>query len=208
LQLESNHTITKNLQDAVIYMNSRLANFYSTKGSLSTIQMLFTDYIINFYPTFLQHPSDIETNRLTLYSLVTSVAAICLLMMGYWIYTALVIDKKRYDIMIWFLDIPIPYVSHLSNHCDRYLKEFVSIKDWMKRGISVDEDDELSEEYVVKKNTGNDEDEIEEQIKARKSLISKNKKATLLSKITLGSFKVIWLLIYGLSFSCLMLSFT
>lgn len=30
--------------------------------------------------------------------------------------------------MIWFLDIPIPYVSHLGTHCDKYLKEFMGIK--------------------------------------------------------------------------------
>lgn len=39
-----------------------------------------------------------------------------------WISVSLMIDKKRFDIMIWFLDIPIPYVSHLGAHCDKYLK--------------------------------------------------------------------------------------
>jgi len=38
-------------------------------------------------------------------------------------------------------------------------------------------------------------------MKVRKSLISKNKKETLLSKINLTALKVLWLLFYGLLFS-------
>jgi hypothetical protein len=49
-------------------------------------------------------------------------------MMWYWVYISLLIDKKRYDIMIWFLDIPVNYVTYLGNHCDKFLKEFVSSK--------------------------------------------------------------------------------
>ena len=56
---------------------------------------------------------------------------ISFLMISFWIYISLQLDKKKYDIMIWFLDIPIPYVSHLSLHCDKYLKEFIGIKELM-----------------------------------------------------------------------------
>lgn len=125
-------------------------------------------------------------------------------MMGYWIYIGVLIDKKRYDIMIWFLDIPVPYVTHLGNHCDKYLKEFATIKELTQRGISMEEEEDSYEEYSNKKNV-NDDEEIEEQIKARKSLISKNKKETLLSKVNISSLKVIWLLIYAGCFSVLLL---
>lgn len=47
---------------------------------------------------------------------------ITFLMIFFWIYICLLLEKKKYDIMIWFLDIPIPYVSHLLSHCDKYLK--------------------------------------------------------------------------------------
>lgn len=78
--------------------------------------------------------------------------------MGYWIYISLKIDKKRYDIMIWFLDIPIPYVAHLGNHCDKYLKEFVSVKELGNKGIPPDEEEDSYEEYAAKKNTTDEED--------------------------------------------------
>lgn len=132
------------------------------------------------------------------------IALLAIVMMGYWIYIGVLIDKKRYDIMIWFLDIPVPYVTHLGKHCDKYLKEFATIKELTQRGISLEEEEDSYEEYSNKKNA-NDDEEIEEQIKARKSLISKNKKETLLSKVNLSSLKVVWLLIYAGCFSILLL---
>ncbi len=82
-------------------------------------------------------------------------------MMLFWIYISLIIDKKRYDIMIWFLDIPIPYVAHLGNHCDLYLKQFVTVKELTQKGISLDEEDDNFEEFSNKKNNGNaNEEEI------------------------------------------------
>jgi hypothetical protein len=59
-------------------------------------------------------------------------------MILYWIYITLKMDKKRYDIMIWFLDIPVTYITHLGNHCEKYLKEFVSIKELTSKGIPLD----------------------------------------------------------------------
>lgn len=86
------------------------------------------NYISNIYPAFLNYPTQISLNIEVTYILSSLVLLITILMMGYWIFISLKIDKKRYDIMIWFLDIPIPYVAHLGNHCDKYLKEFVSLK--------------------------------------------------------------------------------
>lgn len=81
------------------------------------------------------------------------VLGITLAMMFFWIYILLTIDKKRYDIMIWFLDIPIPYVSHLGNQCDLYLKQFVAIKELQQKGVPLDDDDDNIEEYTA--NRGN-----------------------------------------------------
>jgi hypothetical protein len=80
-------------------------------------------------------------------------------MMSYWIYIGLLIDKKRYDIMIWFLDIPVPYVTHLGSHCDKYLKEFATVKELTAKGVPLEEDEESYEEYSVRRG-GNDDEEI------------------------------------------------
>jgi hypothetical protein len=73
-------------------------------------------------------------------------------MIFFWIYICLLLEKKKYDIMIWFLDIPIPYVSHLLTHCDKYLKEFIGIKELMEKSVNVDEIDENQyHEYDQKK---------------------------------------------------------
>lgn len=81
-----------------------------------------------------------------------------LLMMLFWIYILLTIDKKRYDIMIWFLDIPIPYVAHLGTQCDLYLKQFIGIKELQKKGAPLDDEEDYLEEYTNKKNGPNAND--------------------------------------------------
>ena len=53
-----------------------------------------------------------------------------------WIVIILQINKKKFDIMIWFLDIPIPYVKYLGSHCDRYLKSFLPCKELKEKGIN------------------------------------------------------------------------
>ena len=54
--------------------------------------------------------------------------------------------------MIWFLDIPIPYVSHLLCHCDQYLKEFIGIKELIEKSVNLDEIDENQYQEYDQKN--------------------------------------------------------
>lgn len=103
-------------------LNSRLLSFYQSPGLSSSIETIFMNYIANIYPAFLNYPTQVTFNLSLIYVLTCMVFLIAILMMAYWIFISLKIDKKRYDIMIWFLDIPIPYVAHLGNHCDKYLK--------------------------------------------------------------------------------------
>lgn len=55
-----------------------------------------------------------------------------------WVYSRVTIDKKKNDILIWFLDIPIDYISYLSENCDRYLKKFLTIKEISTKGIKIE----------------------------------------------------------------------
>jgi hypothetical protein len=64
-----------------------------------------------------------------------------------WVLIRLLIDRKKFNIMLWFLDIPIPYVTFLSEHCDRYLKNFLGSKELMEKGINFDNTDVFMEEY-------------------------------------------------------------
>ncbi len=45
-----------------------------------------------------------------------------------WIYSIMKIDQKRFDIMIWFLYIPVDYVIYLQNNCNRFIKNYIPIK--------------------------------------------------------------------------------
>ncbi len=103
-------------------LNSRLIQYFSNPGNNNLINSVYNNYLNNIYPAFLNYPTNIEFDKFKAYIFTSLVFFISLFMMAFWIYIGLKIDKKRYDIMIWFLDIPVPYVSHLSNHCDKFLK--------------------------------------------------------------------------------------
>lgn len=129
LILENGMNTTKNLKDAVILLNSRLMSYFMTQNSnTSTITSVFKNYINSIFPAFLNYPNTLDINTSLSFIMGGVALALTISMMLYWIYISLKIDKKRYDIMIWFLDIPIPYVTHLGNHCDKYLKQFIGVK--------------------------------------------------------------------------------
>ena len=101
--------------------------------------MVLNNYFNNIYPAFFRYPTYLPDKSKISYIFGGSALGITCIMMAYWIYISLKIDKKRYDIMIWFLDIPIPYVAHLGNHCDTFIKQYVSVKELGQRGISEDD---------------------------------------------------------------------
>jgi hypothetical protein len=142
MQLENNFTVSRNLKDAVVLMNSRLLSYFESPQTPRFVQTIFLNYISAIYPSFLNYPGSVTVDLIAELSLTGCVILIAILMMSYWVYIGLLIDKKRYDIMIWFLDIPVPYVAHLGNHCDKFLKEFVTVKELTQRGLKLEDDDD------------------------------------------------------------------
>lgn len=57
-------------------------------------------------------------------------------MVGLWIYNVMCIDKKCFDIILWFLDIPITYVTYLQANCSTFIKSYVQVKELMDKGIN------------------------------------------------------------------------
>jgi hypothetical protein len=159
LTMENNLTVTKNLKDAVIFLNSRLMSYFlDPTNNQENLLTIFYNYFSNIYPAFINHPSGLSIQTSFSYYMGAAALGITIFMMLFWIYISLTIDKKRYDIMIWFLDIPIPYVSHLGTQCDLYLKQFLSIKELSQKGIPLDEDEDNYEEFSNKKNNPNEEE--------------------------------------------------
>jgi hypothetical protein len=136
LQLENNLTVARNLKDAVILLHSRLLSYFQQPGSPLSVSSIFTNYIAAIFPAFLNYPGSASFDLVSLWGLGGVVLVMGAAMMGYWIYIGLLIDKKRYDIMIWFLDIPVNYVAFLGSHCDKFLKEFMTTRELARRGIS------------------------------------------------------------------------
>ena len=104
------------------------------------MRLVFNNYFNSIYPAFFRYPTIFDDLSYLSYVFGGAALAITCLMMTYWIFISLKVDKKRYDIMIWFLDIPIPYVTHLGNHCDLYLKQYMTVSELTQKGIPLDED--------------------------------------------------------------------
>jgi hypothetical protein len=117
-----------------------------------TLSNVYYNFVNFIYSAFTLNPLQKNFDIIYPYLFFGLAVFITLLMIFFWIYICLLLEKKKYDIMIWFLDIPIPYVSHLLTHCDKYLKEFIGIKELMEKSVNVDEIDETQyHEYDQKK---------------------------------------------------------
>jgi hypothetical protein len=102
-------------------MHSKLLEYFNS-GKSYTLKNVYYNFVNFIYRAFINNVLYVKINRLLPNTIFGIIICITLLMICYWIYISLQLDKKKYDIMIWFLDIPIQYVTHLSLHCDKYLK--------------------------------------------------------------------------------------
>jgi hypothetical protein len=62
--------------------------------------------------------------------------SISLAVVGVWIYYIMAIDRKCSDIILWFLDIPIPYVTYLQANCNTFIKTHTPVKELIEKGIN------------------------------------------------------------------------
>lgn len=108
----------------------------------------------------------------------------------------MLIDKKCSDIILWFLDIPILYVTYLQNNCITYLKSHTPVDELLEKGINFHDKNLFLEEF----NTGSDKEEdneFNEENKSRKIMIARYKKKTLISRCNFMYVQMVWLLLYS-----------
>ncbi len=117
-----------------------------------TLNNVYYNFVNFIYDAFSKNPLHKKFDHIYPHIFFGLAVFFTLLIIFFWIYICLLLEKKKYDIMIWFLDIPIPYVSHLLCHCDKYLKEFIGIKELMEKSVNVDEIDENQYQEYDQKN--------------------------------------------------------
>ena len=128
-------------------MYSLLIDHFSSNSS-ENFDTLCSNYIKYFYPAlnFIEKSTRSKSLPLFLSFILSAFFGLTILII--WVYIRLLIDKKKLNILLWFLDIPIPYVTYLSDHCDKYLKAFMDNKELSEKGINFDNVERFSEEYV------------------------------------------------------------
>lgn len=75
----------------------------------------------------------------------------------------------------------------------------------MEKGITLEEELQHFDEYSD--NESNKENEVEEQQKVRKTLILKQRKQTLISRIDSSYIKVCWVLLFGTLYSIICVAY-
>jgi len=110
-------------------------------------------------------------------------------MVAIWIYNVMKIDKKCFDIILWFLDIPIAYVTYLQINCNTFLKSYLQVKELIERGINFHDKNLYLDDYKP----------------TLKIMIARYKKKTILSRCTFVYVQMLWLLFYAALMSILFL---
>ena len=109
------------------------------------------------------------------------------------------IDVKCFDVILWFLDIPVAYVGYLQANCNTYIKSRVPVKQLIEKGINFHDRHLYLDDYQTDPDTT--DDMFNEESKSRKTMIARFKKKTLLSRCQCGYIQLLWLLLYSLLFS-------
>lgn len=128
------------MRDGFLYYYSKIAEFFKVGGKLN-IDKLYSNYIENIYPAIeemnLEKYDATKTSSIFVLCLFCAAFLVSCIFLGIWLYIRLQIDKKKSDILLWFLDIPISYVAYLGDNCDNYLKSFMGIKEVMSKGVKI-----------------------------------------------------------------------
>lgn len=128
-----------------------------------------------------------------------SIFVLASIVVGVWIYNAMIIDVKCFDIILWFLDIPVLYVGYLQANCNTYIKSHTPVNELIDKGINFHDRNLYLEDYASGPQLS--DDKFNEESKGRKIMIARYKKKTLLSRCDCGYIQLFWLLFYSLLFS-------
>ena len=90
--------------------------------------LLLNNYYFCVYPAIESFSPSFEASYLSLMLYVGAIFTVASIVVAVWIYNAICIDVKCFDIILWFLDIPVAYVGHLLANCNTYIKSRVPVK--------------------------------------------------------------------------------
>jgi len=90
---------------------------------------MFYNYYNGVYPALEAFFIPFEVSYIPSIICLAAVGLVGIVMVGMWIYNVMCIDKKCFDIILWFLDIPIAYVTYLQANCNTFIKTHMPVKE-------------------------------------------------------------------------------
>jgi hypothetical protein len=102
------------IRSGYLYFYSQLAKFYQLGGQLD-LENLYANYIQNIYPIVEAMENYSGSSLSEFYNVIMMTLFILTLILSLtylaiWTVIRLQIEKKKFNILLWFLDIPISYV--------------------------------------------------------------------------------------------------
>lgn len=113
VEMEDNRYEHKSLLEVMNLIKARIVGYFDPKSLVKDIIIAYRNYMLSAYPVIETHTMQSTVTYSTSTILLSLQLVNCLIMTLLWIYTIATISQKRFDIMLWFLDIPIDYVIYL-----------------------------------------------------------------------------------------------
>jgi hypothetical protein len=116
------------LNTAMIAVQGHLVNLFEFSPIASQLGPILINYYTYIYPVFEVFKPNYKATWTPALLYLICMMLFTSLIVTLWIYYAIKIDIKCFDIILWFLDIPVAYVTYLQANCTIYIKSRVPVK--------------------------------------------------------------------------------
>ncbi len=124
-----NKTSRVSLQSGLIWMQGFILNYFDDQSLLSNqTELMFYNFYNSIYPAISQFELPIDASNNTTIIIFALLFFISLVIVILWTYYIMAIDRKCSDIILWFLDIPLTYITYLQANCNSYIKNHTPVK--------------------------------------------------------------------------------
>jgi ABC-type antimicrobial peptide transport system permease subunit len=140
-----NHTVR--LNEAMTMIQGNLVNVFKNSSISQRTDIMIRNYYESVYPVLTDYSPAFGASVLPMMLFLGAVLLLGSVVAGVWIYNAMRIDVKCFDIILWFLDIPVAYVGYLQANCNTYIKSYTSVKELIEKGINFHDRNLYLEDY-------------------------------------------------------------
>ena len=117
------------LQSGLIWMQGFILNYFNSNSLIfNQTDLMFYNYYTSIYPAISKFTLAVDASNKSTIIIFAVLMFISLVIVILWSYYIMAIDRKCSDIILWFLDIPLPYITHLQTNCISFIKNHTPVR--------------------------------------------------------------------------------